>query len=155
MVVRLIHRICSCLGKNLQAWFSDHTKSSKTLTAWNLSSLWWLFQAYSLALLTLLPNTLIHHLSSMFNFLFWFNKFFLLFFFFCTKVWLHLCWSFFPKCHIFFWTELKLFENIYGFWLAFSFLLLLKASSTDFDKWYYRLPTPTQVLQTQNKTLMS
>lgn len=86
MVVRLFHRICSCLGKNLQAWFSDHTKSSKTLTAWNLSSLWWLFQAYSLALLTLLPNTLIHHLSSMFNFLFWFNKFFLLFFLYQSMV---------------------------------------------------------------------
>lgn len=153
MVVRLIHRICSCLGKNLQAWFSDHTKSSKTLTAWNLSSLWWLFQAYSLALLTLLPNTLIHHLSSMFNFLFWFNKFFLLFFLYQSMVAFVLV--IFSKVLYFFFTELKLFENIYGFWLAFSFLLLLKASSTDFDKWYYRLPTPTQVLQTPNETLMS
>lgn len=154
MVVRLIHRICSCLGKNLQAWFSDHTKSSKTLTAWNLSSLWWLFQAYSLALLTLLSKTLIHHLSSMFNFLFWFNKFFLLFFFFVPKYGC-ICAGHFFQSVIFFFTELKLFENIYGFWLAFSFLLLLKASSTDFDKWYYRLPTPTQVLQTPNETLMS
>lgn len=152
MVVRLIHRICSCLGKNLQAWFSDHTKSSKTLTAWNLSSLWWLFQAYSLALLTLLSKTLIHHLSSMFNFLFWFNKFFLLFLY---QSMVASVLVIFSKVLYFFFTELKLFENIYGFWLAFSFLLLLKASSTDFDKWYYRLPTPTQVLQTPNETLMS
>ena len=39
-------------------------------------------------------------------------------------------------------------ENMASDWLFF--LLLLKASSTDFDKWYYRLPTPTQVLQTRN-----
>lgn len=116
MVVRLIHRICSCLGKNLQAWFSDHTKSSKTLTAWNLSSLWWLFQAYSLALLTLLSKTLIHHLSSMFNFLFWFNKFFLLFF--CTKVWLHLCWSFFQSVIFFFYWVKTIWEYI---WLLIGF----------------------------------
>lgn len=107
------------LGRTCRHDSQTTLRHSKTLTAWNLSSLWWLFQAYSLALLTLLPNTLIHHLSSMFNFLFWFNKFFLLFFF-VPKYGCICAGHFFQSVIFFFWLS----WNYLRIYMAFDWLFL-------------------------------